>query len=53
MVSSRTCTFLEIFKEFDRFEEYAFLGDTACQRILDRLVERGFLSQSGDDYRIG
>ena len=40
--------FMEIFKGLDRFEEYPFLGDTACQRLLDRLVRNGFLIRSGD-----
>ena len=37
-------SFVEIFKGLDAFEEYPFLGDTACQRLLDQLVEKGLLA---------
>ena len=43
-------TFPEIFKGLDRFEEFPFLGDTACQRILDRLVIRKVLVCKQEQY---
>ena len=42
--------FKEIFKGLGDFEEYPFLGDTACQRLLDQLVRKGFLIRSEDRY---
>ena len=44
-------SFREIFTALDRFEEYPFLGDTACQRLLDHLTARGKLCCSGGRYR--
>ena len=43
LISEGKHNFPEIFKGLDRFEEHPFLGDTACQRILDRLVIRNVL----------
>lgn len=42
--------FMEIFKGLADFEEYPFLGDTACLRLLDQLVQNGFLIRSGNRY---
>ena len=44
IVASDKHSFVEIFKGLDTFEEYPFLGDTACQRLLDQLVEKGLLA---------
>jgi hypothetical protein len=44
IVTGGNRSFVEIFKELDAFEEYPFLGDTACQRLLDQLVEMGLLA---------
>ena len=50
---SRGCScFREIFTGFDAFEEYPFLGDTACQRHLDFLTAKGFLSFENQHYKI-
>ena len=43
---------MEIFKGLDEFEEYPFLGDTACQRLLDQLVRNGFLKRFGNGYSL-
>ena len=42
--------FMEIFKGLDDFEEYPFLGDTACLHLLDHLVRNGFLIRNGNGY---
>ena len=44
--------FMEIFKGLADFEEYPFLGDTACQRLLDQLVREGFLRRNGNGYDV-
>jgi len=44
--------FMDIFKGLDDFEEYPFLGDTACQRLLDQLVRNGFLIRNADRYEL-
>lgn len=44
--------FMEIFRGLDDFEEYPFLGDTACQRQLDQLVRNGFLLRNADRYEL-
>ena len=46
-------SFIEIFKGLDAFEEFPFLGDTACQRQLDHLVRNGFLVRRQDVYELG
>ena len=46
-------SFIEIFKGLDAFEEFPFLGDTACQRQLDYLVQNGFLVRRQDAYELG
>ena len=43
LVAEGSHSFCEIFKGLDAFEEYPFLGDTACRRQLDALVGKGFL----------
>lgn len=48
IVNSGSRSFMEIFKGLDAFEEYPFLGDTACQRHLEYLVQKGFLETSPD-----
>ena len=46
-------SFEEIFKKLDDFEEYPFLGDTACLRLLDDLQNRGFLKMTpGKRYQL-
>lgn len=53
ILSAGCCSFAEIFKGLDNFEEYPFLGDTACQRLLDQLLEKGFLEKAPDNrYRL-
>lgn len=53
IVSEKSCSFTEIFKGLDSFEEYPFLGDTACQRLLDELQKRGLLEITQDNrYRL-
>lgn len=49
IVSGKSCSFMEIFKGLDAFEEYPFLGDTACQRLLDDLQKKGLLEVSPDN----
>ena len=41
ILSKKNCSFAEIFQALDEFEEYPFLGDTACQRLLNDLVIKG------------
>ena len=52
LVADGRHAFMEIFKGLDDFEEYPFLGDTACQRLLDQLVRNGFLLRSADRYEL-
>ena len=52
LIAAGKHSFVEIFKGFDAFEEFPFLGDTACQRHLDFLAEKGFIIREGDSYRI-
>ena len=52
LVAAGRRSFLEIFKGLDAFEEYPFLGDTACQRRLDDLVRNGFLARRGENYEL-
>ena len=52
ILSAGCCSFAEIFKGLDKFEEYPFLGDTACQRQLDQLAEKGLIETTPDNcYR--
>ena len=34
---------MEIFRECGKHEEYPFMGDTMCLRLLEKLVKKGFL----------
>ena len=52
LVAGGRHAFMEIFRGLADFEEYPFLGDTACQRLLDQLVRNGFLSRRGDRYEL-
>lgn len=52
LVAEGCGSFIEIFKGLDRFEELPFLGDTACQRHLDFLVQNGFIKRENDCYKI-
>ena len=42
--------FTELFAGLAELEEYPFLGDTACQRLLDQMVRNGFLIRRGTHY---
>ena len=44
--------FKDIFAAIALLEEYPFLGDTACQRILDDLVQRDLLVVVNDNYHL-
>ena len=50
MTEKKSLTFIEIFKTLPDFEEYPFLGDTACQRLLDALVQKGLLGCRNGKY---
>ena len=50
LVAEGRHSFMDIFKGLDVFEEYPFLGDTACQRQLDLLVLKGFLVRCHENY---
>ena len=52
LVSTGRHAFREIFEGLADFEEYPFLGDTACRRQLDQLVLDGFLIRCGDRYEL-
>ena len=52
LVADGRRSFIEIFKGLDAFEEFPFLGDTACQRQLDHLVQNGFLVRRQDCYEL-
>ena len=43
IVEQKPSSFIEIFKALDQFEELPFLGDTACQRLIDDLISKGLL----------
>lgn len=45
-------SFEEIFSGLDAFEEYPFLGDTACLRLLDDLQKRGLLEITDFLYQL-
>ena len=45
-------SFLEIFSGLDAFEEFPFLGDTACRRLLEQLVGRGLLKSVEGGYEL-
>ena len=48
IVAGEERSFVDIFKGLDAFEEYPFLGDTACQRLLDQLIEKGLLAVTAE-----
>lgn len=54
IVRSGVNTFPEIFRAFDRYEIYMFMGDTHCFRLLQALTAKGFLrmekSSPSDPY---
>ena len=52
IVSEGEKSFNEIFRGLDTFEEYPFLGDTACQRLLDHLTSCGRLICSAGRYSV-
>ncbi len=52
LVAGGRHSFPAIFKGLSAFEEYPFLGDTACQRQLDDLVRKGFLVRHGEFYEL-
>jgi hypothetical protein len=52
LIAEGHCSFSEIFKGLDRFEELPFLSDTACLRHLDFLVENGFLVRENGCFKI-
>ncbi|MBO5724660.1 MAG: hypothetical protein J6S58_07525 [Lentisphaeria bacterium] len=43
IVRSGVCAFPEIFRAFDKYEQYMFMGDTFCLRLLEELVRMGLL----------
>ena len=49
ILSQKSCSFVEIFQALDEFEEYPFLGDTACQRLLNDLVKKGRIQNIASD----
>ena len=52
LVAEGYSEFTEIFKGLDRFEELPFLGDTACLRHLDFLLENGFIKRENGCFKI-
>ena len=50
LVAGGNHSFMEIFKKLSSFEEYPFLGDTACQRHLDFLTANKFLTIKNNEY---
>ena len=50
MTEKKLLSFPEIFKTLPDFEEYPFLGDTACLRLLDELVQKGLLKCRNGKY---
>lgn len=50
LVKQHKNSFVEIFTNLNNYEELPFLGDTACQRILNNLVEKGWLMLVQDKY---
>ena len=43
IVRSGISAFPEIFKSFDKYETYMFMGDTTCLRLLEDLVRKGVI----------
>ena len=52
LVADGRRSFIEIFKGLDDFEEFPFLGDTACQRQLEYLLRNGFIIRCQDCYEL-
>ena len=52
LLSQKPLSFMEIFKGLDTFEEYPFLGDTACKRYLDILESKGIITCREGIYKI-
>ena len=52
IISRERCTFEKVFECLDAYEEYPFLGDTACLRILDNLVSRGLIKLVDNFYQL-
>lgn len=52
LVAAKKSSFREIFTGLNVFEEYPFLGDTACQRYLDDLVIKGLLICEREYYSL-
>ena len=50
IVSKGKCSFNEIFTGLNVFEEYPFLGDTACLRLLEDLLKKGLLAITCDGF---
>ena len=50
LVSGGCRSFPEIFRGLDSFEDFPFLGDTACRRLLDDLIVKGILKQENGAY---
>ena len=48
LVANGKRTFKDIFTGLDGYEEYPFLGDTSCLRLLDALTTRNFLTRDAD-----
>ena len=48
IVSNGKRSFKEIFTTLRDFEEYPFLGDTACMRLLDDMCRNGLLVLTPD-----
>ena len=48
LVSSGKRSFHEIFTSSNAMEEFPFLGDTACLRLLDDMCRKGLLSRTPD-----
>lgn len=48
MIADGIHDFTQIFRTFNASEERPFMGDTSCERLLQSLKERGFLTCSTD-----
>ena len=52
VIANGAGSFVEIFTALDPFEEYPFLGDTACKRHLNHLIDKGLIGcQNGRYFR--
>lgn len=52
LVSDGAHSFVEIFTGLDSFEEFPFLGDTACLRLLNGLIRKNKLVCRRDFYEL-